>query len=55
MDKSVYTIDAVDYGKMRVNMHSAIYNPALPEWYRELMQEAYDTLTKMQTKQWDVE
>jgi hypothetical protein len=48
-----YSIDPVDYSRMRVNMFWAINGSGLPSWARDLLSEAYDTLTKMQTKQWD--
>lgn len=50
-----YEIDPVDYARMRVRMFAAISDVSLPEWARELLDQAYDTLTIMQTKQWTCE
>lgn len=49
----MYRIDPVEYARMRVRMLGAISDTSLPEWTRELFDEAFDTLTAMQTKLWN--
>lgn len=50
-----YQIDPVDYTRMRVNLFWEMDNPAHPQHTRELMREAYNYLTIMQTKNWQCE
>lgn len=50
-----YQIDPVDYSRMRVNLFWEMENSGLPEHTRELMREAYNYLTIMQTKRWTCE
>jgi hypothetical protein len=49
-----YTVNPVDFQKLKGNLESAAFHAALPEWASDLMLEARNMLSIMGTKNWDI-
>lgn len=49
-----YTIDPVDFQKLRANLEAAAFHSGLPNWASDLMLEARTMLAVLGTKNWTI-